>query len=103
MRSDRRRRRALLALSGCGLALLLAGCGRTTVSGLHVRSGPSTGSHVTGTLGPAGTGVDVRCWTRGEAVSGHTVWYRINRPAGGYVTSYYVSNSDRSLQSTPTC
>ncbi|HEY2224017.1 SH3 domain-containing protein [Actinomycetospora sp.] len=93
----------VLALSGCGLALLLAGCGRTTVPGLHVRSGPSTSASVTGTLGEPGTGVDVRCWTRGEAVSGHSVWYRINRPAGGYVTSYYVSNSDRSLQSTPSC
>jgi hypothetical protein len=103
MRDDRRRGRVVVALSGCGLAQLRAGCGRTTVSRHHVRSGPSTGSHVTGTLGQAGTGVDVRCWTRGEAVAGHTVWYRINQPAGGYVTSYYVSNSDRSLQSTPTC
>jgi uncharacterized protein YraI len=103
MRGDRRRRRVLLVLCGCAVTLLLAGCGRTTVSGLHVRSGPSTSNPVTGTLGAQGTGVDVRCWTRGEAVHGHTVWYRINRPAGGYVTSYFVENSDRTMQSTPAC
>ncbi|MCD2196091.1 SH3 domain-containing protein [Actinomycetospora endophytica] len=103
MRDDRRRRRVVLAVSGCALGLLLAGCGKTTVSGVHVRASPSTSSTVTGTLGPQGTGVDVRCWTRGEAVHGHTVWYRINQPAGGYVTSYYVANSDRSMQATPTC
>lgn len=103
MRDLRRRQRVVLALSGCALGLVLAGCGRTTVSGLHVRSGPSTSSAVTGTLGPQGTNVAVHCWTRGEAVHGHTVWYRINQPAGGYVTSYYVTNSDQTMQSTPSC
>lgn len=103
MEQTARRRRVVLALGGAGLTVILAGCGRTTTSGLHVRAGPSTSSTVVSTLGPEGTNVDVRCWTRGEAVHGHTVWYRIRRPAAGYVTSYYVASTDRNLESTPSC
>jgi hypothetical protein len=98
-----RRRRVALVLFGGALALVLTGCGRTTISGLHIHSGPSMSSPANGTLGPAGSAVDVRCWTRGEAVHGHTVWYRVSRPSAGYVTSYFVDTGGDAMAGTPAC
>jgi hypothetical protein len=103
MARGRRRRRVVLVLLGGALALVLTGCGRTTIPGLHIHSGPSTSSRANGTLGQAGSAVDVRCWTRGEAVHGHTVWYRVSRPSAGYVTSYFVDTGGDGLAGTPAC
>jgi hypothetical protein len=98
-----RRRRVVLVLLAGALALVLTGCGRTTIPGLQVHSGPSLTSRANGTFGRAGSAVDVRCWTRGEAVHGHTVWYRVSRPSAGYVTSYFVDTGGDAMQRTPVC
>ena len=98
-----KRRRVGVALVGCGLTMLVAGCEQTTIPGLQVHARPFTSSRVTGALGPQGTNVTVRCWTRGEAVHGHTIWYQINDPAPGYVTSYYVTTAGEAQQTNPAC
>src|SRR5947199_6287352 len=65
-------------------------CESSTVPGLNVRAAPTTASHVVGRLGDAGAPVVVDCFTRGEAIHGQTMWYRITSPHPGYVTAYYV-------------
>ena len=82
--------------------LVLAGCTRTSIEGLQVRSGPGTGHAVVGTIPESGTPVRVDCWRRGEPVRGDTVWYRLLGPVEGWVTNYYV-HTTRELASTPSC
>lgn len=89
--------RRRIARTGVVLLVLgaLAGCTRTTIDGLQVRSGPGTGNGVVAEIPRSGTPVRVTCWSRGEPVLGDTVWYRINGPEVGWVTNYYVrSTSD---------
>ena len=82
--------------------LLLAGCTRTSIEGLQVRSGPGTGHAVVGTIPEAGTPVRIGCWQRGEPIYGDTVWYRILGPEEGWVTNYYIRTT-RELGSNPAC
>lgn len=85
-----RRSMAVTAVLG---VMLLAGCTRTTIPGVQVRTGPTTGSPSAATIPEVDTHVRVQCWTRGERVNGDPVWYRITRPDEGYVTNYYVRTS----------
>jgi uncharacterized protein YraI len=84
-------------------AALLGACQNTSIDGLNVRSGPSTSSAVVASLDEAGTAVVIECHTRGEAVYGDTVWYRISRPYDGYVTNYYVRTRGEVLEREPSC
>ena len=70
-----------------------AACESTTVSGLNVRSGPSTSSKIVARMSSAGTAVSIDCYTRGQSIYGQTIWYRITAPHTGYVTAYYVRDS----------
>lgn len=82
--------------------LVLAGCTRTSIEGLQVRSGPGTGHPVVGAIPESGTPVRIGCWGRGEPIHGDTVWYRILGPQEGWVTNYYI-HSTRELGSSPAC
>jgi len=82
--------------------LVLAGCTRTSIEGLQVRSGPGTGHGVVATIPEAGTPVRVSCWQRGEPVRGDDVWYRIGSPEQGWVTNYYIRTT-RDFGSAPAC
>jgi uncharacterized protein YraI len=98
-----RLRRAARLASVTAALVLVGACDRTSVEGLNVRSGPSTSSAVVASLDEAGTAVVIECHTRGEAVYGDTVWYRISRPYDGYVTNYYVRTRDEVLEREPSC
>ncbi len=67
-----------------------AACQSTTVPVLNVRARPTTGSAVVGKLSGTGTALTIDCFTRGQAIHGQTLWYRITQPRVGYVTAYYV-------------
>ncbi|MDN5915268.1 MAG: SH3 domain-containing protein [Pseudonocardia sp.] len=84
------RRRVLPAAVVLVSAAVLTGCAQTSIPGVKVRTGPGTGYPVTGTIPQPGTAVAVTCWSRGDAVLGDTVWYRIRSPQAGYVTNYYI-------------
>ena len=95
----RRLRRVVPAV--CAVALVAA-CSRTSIPGLAVRAEPTTGAPVVATIPESGTPVRVRCWVRGDAVSGDRVWYRIASPHEGWVTNYYIrSNGDHA--NAPSC
>lgn len=80
------------------LAMVCASaCESSTVSGLNIRSEPTTASPVIGNVGSAGTAIMVDCFVRGESIHGDTVWYRITSPDSGYVTDYYVSTDTGNL------
>ncbi len=63
---------------------------QTLVTGLAVRTAPSSTSTRRGSLGPAGTDVRVRCYAVGQSVSGDAVWYRITAPRIGMVAGFYL-------------
>lgn len=87
---------AVLALA------LLAACARTSIPGLAVRAEPTTAAPIVATIPESGTPVRVKCWVRGEVVSGDPVWYRIASPQDGWVTNYYIhSNGDHA--NAPSC
>ncbi len=92
--------RAVVVLAA---ALLCVACQRTSIDGLNVRSGPSTASAVVGTIADDGTRVEIECWTRGEAVRGDTVWYRIGAPVAGFVTNYYVETTGDVMAAEDPC
>ncbi|MET0190421.1 MAG: hypothetical protein ABW212_15565, partial [Pseudonocardia sediminis] len=76
-------------------AAVLSGCTQTSIPGLQIPTGPGVGYPVTGAIPRSGTAVAVTCWSRGDAVLGDTVWYRIRSPQPGYVTNYYIkANGD---------
>jgi hypothetical protein len=63
---------------------------QTLVTGLAVRTAPSSASTKRGALGPAGTNVTVHCYAVGESVSGDDIWYRIAAPRIGMVSGFYL-------------
>ena len=78
-------------------------CESSTVSGLNIRAAPTTASRVVGRLSGAGSSVQVECFTRGQAIHGQTIWYRISAPHRGYVTGYYVRADSTTRSNTPRC
>lgn len=95
----RRLRRVVPALIAVAL---VSACARTSIPGVAVRSGPTTDAALVANIPESGTPVRVQCWTRGEAVSGDSVWYRIASPQRGYVTNYYIrTNGDHA--NSPSC
>lgn len=86
-RGARRSPRLVVALL---IVVCTSACESSTVAGLNVRAAPTTASHIVGKLPSAGTSVHVECFTRGQAIHGQTMWYRISQPRRGYVTAYYV-------------
>lgn len=96
---DRHPHRLVAAL----LALFcVSACEATTVPGLNIRAAPTTASAVVGKMGNANTMVRIECSTRGEAVHGQTMWYRITQPDAGYITAYYI-RKDSNTDATPAC
>jgi uncharacterized protein YgiM (DUF1202 family) len=89
------------------LALLVvlgvSACESTTVSGLNIRSKPTTASRVVGKLSTAGASVQVVCFTRGQSIHGQTMWYRISAPHTGYVSGYYIRADSSTRANTPRC
>jgi hypothetical protein len=57
---------------------------------VRLHAEPNQTSPVVGTMVHAGSEVTVRCYTRGTAVSGNSVWYRTAKSTG----SEYVAGSD---------
>jgi hypothetical protein len=64
----------------------------TTTGDVNVRTEPnvSKASHVVTSLRRAGTAVDVSCYVTGQAISHDTTWYRVTKPATGYVSGHYL-------------
>lgn len=73
--------------------MLLSACATTSIPGLAVRAEPSTGAALVANIPKSGTSVRVQCWSRGEAVYGDPVWYRIAAPQEGWVTNYYIRST----------
>jgi uncharacterized protein YraI len=84
-------------------ALHCVACQRTSIDGLSVRAEPTTAAAVVGTIVDDGTRVEIECWTRGAAVRGDTVWFRIGAPVAGYVTNYYVETTGDVLAAEDPC
>ena len=63
---------------------------KTTVTGLHVRTGPHTSATAVAVLGGAGTKVTVNCYAIGGSVFGDSVWYHIVAPHHGFVAGFYL-------------
>jgi|SRR5882757_3223988 len=64
---------------------------KTTVTGLHVRTQPTSDSSTVKVLGAAGSPVTLSCWVSGQTVQGDAIWYRLAKPAVGYAAAYYVN------------
>jgi hypothetical protein len=75
----------------------------TTVTGLRVRSGPSTNYRQLGVLGAAGSPVKISCWYYGQSIVGDSIWYRISTPRSGYVSGYYVDTGRDPNPAIPRC
>ena len=99
-RSARRSTRIAVALL---VIVCASACESSTVSGLNIRAAPTTASRVVGRLSGAGSSVQVECFTRGQAIHGQTIWYRISAPHRGYVTGYYVRADSTTRTNTPRC
>jgi hypothetical protein len=63
---------------------------KTTVTGLHVRTGPHTSAAVVAVLGAAGAKVTVNCYAIGGSVFGDSVWYHLVAPHHGFVAGFYL-------------
>lgn len=94
-------RRALLVLLGCVAASLsifaaapaMADHGIYTTATVNVRTGPSTGYAVLGTV-PSGASPTYHCWAQGQNINGVDVWFNMTYGSmTGYVSSYYDNSS----------
>lgn len=78
-------------------------CESSTVPRLNIRAAPTTASAIVGKVSGTGAAVQVTCYTRGEAIGGQTLWYRISQPHPGYVTAYYIHSDSDILASSHPC
>lgn len=65
---------------------------RTLVRSVNVRSEPRLSARITGHLGRKGAKVVINCFATGSPVLGNPVWYHLEQPRSGYVTSYYLDS-----------
>jgi hypothetical protein len=95
-------RRLLRVVPALLLVVVVAGCARTSIPGVAVRAQPTTDAHLVANIPESNTPVRVECWSRGQAVQGDPIWYRIASPQEGWVTNYYIrSNGDHA--NAPSC
>jgi len=76
---------------------------KTTVTGLHVRTGPHTSAAVVAVLGAAGTKVTVNCYAIGGSVFGDSVWYHLVAPNAGYSAGFYLDTGRDPAPGIPAC
>jgi surface antigen len=64
----------------------------TDGAGLNVRTQPTSSASLVTNL-PEGTPVQIVCQLYGQDVHGSKVWDKIDNPASGYVSDYYISGT----------
>ncbi len=75
----------------------------TKVTGLRVRSGPSTRFRTLHVLGRAGTLVRIRCYKVGQRINGDPIWYNITKPYTGYVSGFWLRTGPDPAPGIPRC
>ena len=82
-----------IAASVLVAAPAMADHGIYTTATVNVRSGPSTGYAVIGTV-PSGASPTYHCWTQGQNINGVDVWFNMTYGSvTGYISSYYDNSS----------
>jgi hypothetical protein len=65
---------------------------KTLVEHVNIRTRPNVHAKITGHITGVGARVVVNCYARGSSVAGNRVWYHLERPREGYITSYYTNS-----------
>jgi hypothetical protein len=76
---------------------------RTLVTGLRVRTGPSSRFRTVGHLGGFGSKITVSCFAFGQSVRGDRVWYHIVAPRHGFVAGRFLNTGHDPAPGVPRC
>ncbi len=72
-------------------------------AGLRIRSAPSTGASIAGSLGPVGSRVKIDCYVKGSTVFQDPIWYHAVGPEVGYVSGRLLNTGGDPAPGVPRC